>query len=457
MIKAFLRHITPFVMTAIMCIITGCAKDPVDSRESFIKGIVLDAITFEPLIGTTVTLEPTSPFGNHLYTVTDLSGKYQFEQLSPGRYSLSIREEDYEPMYARNLDITPAGAYIALLPAKLTLSTPISGITGMVTCLNGFPVAKANVAISAQDEKITNGYFSSVTTNENGHFFIGAIPLQSTRKFKIRCVAEGFNTRLVPDIELVSNEMQSVHIKLEPSSPFTNIYHEGFEMDFSGWVMNGFWHICENAELYNCLYPQYVKIAPNDGSGGKIPYAYKGKKMAWYGINALGNYIGEQSNYDYENSGGTSTAKNAGTLTSPLINLQGISEASLNFWTWFEIESVNPNKSGYDLMQVYILDSSGKINLLGKLNPYTDPIIPERRPIPFTSGGFNQAPVWKYHEYDLTQYAGTQIRLRFSFETRDGLYNGFRGWFVDDIRIVNYGLPVQKNSEAESPSLMERN
>jgi hypothetical protein len=71
-----------------------------------------------------------------------------------------------------------------------------------------------------------------------------------------------------------------------------------------------------------------------------------------------------------------------------------------------------------------------------------DPTLPERDPIPFTSGGFNAPPVWRTAYADLSAFAGVNIRLVFTFDTVDGLYNGFRGWLIDDVVVSDEPVPA---------------
>ncbi|WP_028671046.1 hypothetical protein [Saccharospirillum impatiens] len=59
-------------------------------------------------------------------------------------------------------------------------------------------------------------------------------------------------------------------------------------------------------------------------------------------------------------------------------------------------------------------------------------------PLPFSNRGYNKAPAWLWQEpIDISDYTGEQLRLRFTFDTVDELYNGFRGWLVDEVRILN--------------------
>ncbi len=450
------------ILTIAITTFVACEKDNSPLLKSDIEGIAYDAVSYVHLEGAVVTVIEVANSGSgnsgpvHAEAIVDADGRWVFHDLPHAVYNMYIALDGYKQMFCNNIDLIAGEDYVAFLPVTTEIVPPIGGIAGKVLNPDGEPLANANVSISAMDETITNGYFSSVMTNEDGQFFIGAVPLQFTQEFKVRCIADGYDTAIVSDISILHNEMVITYIYLETGTPANEIFYEDFEGDGNDWEKTGFWHMQPNAEIYNQAYPEHVKLAPNDNSGNRIPNAYKGTKTAWYGEAEPGNYLGEQSIYDYDLSGGTSTNPNSGELISPIINLSNLAEASLNFWSWFEIESVNPNEQGYDLMEVYVVQSNGSLELLGKLNPYIDPIIPDRSAVPFTSGGFNQAPVWKYESFDLGEYVGTAIRLKFHFNTRDGLYNGFRGWFIDELHVIDKGVAGTKTKVDTTRPLMQR-
>lgn len=82
-----------------------------------------------------------------------------------------------------------------------------------------------------------------------------------------------------------------------------------------------------------------------------------------------------------------------------------------------------------------------KFVTLARLNPLADPVSTvDRDALPFSTAGFNRAPIWLQQEpISLEEFAGQSIQIRFVFDTKDELYNGFRGWMLDDLKI----LPVQ--------------
>jgi hypothetical protein len=210
---------------------------------------------------------------------------------------------------------------------------------------------------------------------------------------------------------------------------------DGFEME-SGWSSNGFWNrstlTTSPTPISNSAYPSWVNLAPGDDSNGKLPSPFLGGWVFWYGEPEDGNYIGTPQTGQSALSGGTSTAPNSGSLTSPEFLVPSGGPVSLRFRTWFEIESVDADR--FDLMRVVVYDVDANATTeLGLLNPVTDPN--GAPPTPFTSGGLNAPPVWVEVTHPLDAFAGKRVQLSFRFETGDVLYNGFRGWIVDEVRV----------------------
>ena len=212
----------------------------------------------------------------------------------------------------------------------------------------------------------------------------------------------------------------------------------------SGWTATGFWNRSTllndgGGPIINALIPTYVKLAPGDNSNGALPSPFAGSYAFWYGNPAAGNYLGTQYAFDSPNSGGRSVSANSGTLTSPNIALPLVSSGTsimLRFNSWFDIEAVNP--SSYDLMQVSLQDVvTSEITPLGVMNPSYDPGGPANTP--FTSGGYNTPPVWVEVVQDLSAFSGRTVRILYSFDTKDVLYNGFRGWVIDNVRVAAEG------------------
>ena len=222
---------------------------------------------------------------------------------------------------------------------------------------------------------------------------------------------------------------------------FTSYGQESFEnSEFSSWTATGFWHRSGvGAGIVNQAFTdQLVVLGSGDASNGGMPNPFHGTKVFWYGTEPgagvgteNGNYIGTRSGNNGFHSGGESTAPNSGSLTSPAFVVPANGQLTLQ--TWFEIESVDPQ--AFDAMTVTLDPATGPDVPLGQLNPTTDPNGLTSQP--FTSGGgFNAAPAWVPVTVDLSAYAGQTVQLRFSFNTGDHQYNGFRGWLLDNILVA---------------------
>ncbi len=217
------------------------------------------------------------------------------------------------------------------------------------------------------------------------------------------------------------------------------LFATGFEPVDASWISDltpaGFWHTSTLTSVANSLYPSLVQAALNDNSAGALPGPFAGADALWFGVesgDSRGSYAGALG--DPSQAGGTSSTARSGTAVSPIFLVPPVPNAvQLRFESWFEIESVNP--SHFDLMTVRVFDADADgTGQIAQLNPAADPQ-GGAAAIPFTSGGFNRAPVWVPVTLDLSAYRGRHVRLIFSFDTRDILYNGFRGWIVDNVML----------------------
>ena len=340
----------------------------------------------------------------------------------------------------------------------------IASVSGSVYDITGKFIPNAQVSISGGSK--TNGSFVTAFTDENGGY---SLNINTTKDNIVALLdatiivkAEGYEGHS-QSIKIVNkSNLSGVNFSLSPASQVTEaIYKEAFEGDTSDWIVNktsgnnnnNNWHIhskglnLQNQSFLNTL----VQLAPNDISNGSIPDPADGNKAFWYGDgnstdSALGSFIdGTYETNTSTDSGGTSIYSNSATLTSPSIDLSNATgSVNLSFKTWWEIESVNPNANGYDIMTIAVSSDDGETwRDLARLNPLSDPETGNvnRHPIPFSNTGYNSAPQWQDQDAitlvdsNGDSLAGNIIKVRYRFETVDGLYNGFRGWMVDDIEI----------------------
>jgi murein DD-endopeptidase MepM/ murein hydrolase activator NlpD len=227
---------------------------------------------------------------------------------------------------------------------------------------------------------------------------------------------------------------------VEVVPPNNLLFKEDFEGDVSGWTFTSFWHVQDNPQLVTNAYQGGCVTLPDDAH---LPSATSGSKVLWYGQATDGSFVGP--NPDTASPGCTSSQPNSGTALSPMVDLTTASAASLKFQSWFEIESVDADR--FDLMKIEILNAvSDEVLGCYLLNPPEDVNGPANQP--FTSGGFNSPAQWVQQSVDLNPFIGQKVRFRFTFDTKDRLYNGFRGWLIDDVVVSNQTAPTSSTLRA---------
>jgi len=116
------------------------------------------------------------------------------------------------------------------------------------------------------------------------------------------------------------------------------------------------------------------------------------------------------------------------------VDLTQAKEASLQFWTWYDIEE------DYDYAYVIVSTDGGEhwqllqSDAMTSANPFGNNL-----GVGFTgvSGG-GERPRWIQQEVDLTPYVGREILVGFEYVTDDAFTRP--GFFVDDVRIAAAGL-----------------
>jgi hypothetical protein len=204
-----------------------------------------------------------------------------------------------------------------------------------------------------------------------------------------------------------------------------------------GWTHTGFWHISFQPQHIGVLNPAINPTLVLLPDSGFLPPAYSGNNAFWYGEDVTGTYIGSDYALVTQDSlgGGTSKEPNSGSAITPPINLVGQKNALLGFWTWWEIEGVNTDN--FDLMHVEVsIDTGATWSPVGRgvINPVNNPNGDAWKA--YSSGGLGQKGRWIQAFFDLTPWVGKVVLIRFRFETVDDLYNGFRGWLIDNISVT---------------------
>lgn len=126
------------------------------------------------------------------------------------------------------------------------------------------------------------------------------------------------------------------------------------------------------------------------------------------------------------------------TTTNP-ISLTGLNNPRLSFWTKWDIETK------WDCGVVLITTNNGST-----WNPisgqYTKPASGSGKQVPTGMPMYDGLRAsWVKEEFDLTSFAGQNIKLRFELRTDGSINND--GWYIDDIGIYTYGVvPVELSS-----------
>lgn len=160
--------------------------------------------------------------------------------------------------------------------------------------------------------------------------------------------------------------------------------NETFEGGLGAWTTSGLWHLTNNS---SCASPGYSSPT------GAI-------------------YYGQDSGCTY-NTGGATT----GDLVSPVI--QGInSNSALSFDYFRQVESYNGD---YDRTIVSVKATSS--------STWTD--VWSRNSSNASGNAWTSSG-----NISLSSFAGSDVQVRFRFDSRDGQSNGFTGWFIDDVVVT---------------------
>ncbi len=130
------------------------------------------------------------------------------------------------------------------------------------------------------------------------------------------------------------------------------------------------------------------------------------------------------------NNGNSYLGHNAGIAISPKIDLSALSNPVLFFRCNYETETTGTN---FDERHVGV----------GYLDGSNNPVMHVQAELSSTPGSPVAGPCagmgqWHNHAIALNPQWG-KVRAAFGFDTKDSLDNDYRGWFVDDFYIVEYG------------------
>jgi murein DD-endopeptidase MepM/ murein hydrolase activator NlpD len=213
------------------------------------------------------------------------------------------------------------------------------------------------------------------------------------------CISEpGWHTvRLIADPDDNVDEANETNNVWERQFYWASVapYATDVESGASDWTATGLWH---QVDQYTSPYPE----------------SRSWSHSWWYGQDGTG---------DYDTGSG-----NSGHLTSPPVYIPSAGYY-LRFWSWYETET---HGGSWDSRWIQISADGGEFESVLQL--VSDPM-QEWTPSP---------------AIDLSSYAGSVIRFRLDFDTVDGAYNGYRGWYVDDFSISS--TPPSVCSDSHEPN-----
>jgi hypothetical protein len=129
---------------------------------------------------------------------------------------------------------------------------------------------------------------------------------------------------------------------------------------------------------------------------------------------SAGAVAGGVPGFAYNNETNYSTgARTTGELISPWIDLSDVTAANLSFKSWHQTEDAN---YVWDRKQVHVTVDGTNWVLLAKI--------------------YGPASQWTTPTFDLAEYAGHPIQLKFTFDSVDGIQNNYAGWLVDNIQVA---------------------
>ena len=170
--------------------------------------------------------------------------------------------------------------------------------------------------------------------------------------------------------------------------PVDPIFDDGAEDDTAGWTRTGLWH--------------------------RTTRRAAGGSYSWW--------FGEETTADYDTG-----ARTFGSLTSPAIDLGGLSAAVVEWDQMFRGEGFGPSVDlGFGSAAPYLNADAGRLMIRANSGSW--------KTLTHLAHN-NSTAAFERHKINLSRFAGSTIELRFDFDTIDGHSNGFEGWFVDNVRV----------------------
>ncbi len=233
----------------------------------------------------------------------------------------------------------------------------------------------------------TDGRITQLTYNQSNRIEIELLP-NNPRVMQVLVSSPGARPPVgqkvtVTELDSVDAGVGGLMIDLNPAG-----FRESFEWGIpAGWGTSGLWR----------------SVNDRDVGDARCASALTGRRAAGF------------STYEtctYDNQGSPST----GALTSPSFTIPDSPQAKLVFHHW----SATERRRYVDVRRVWLRLSSSSVLLADY----------------FTEHDFGSFDSWVRTQISLSAYAGQSAQLEFEFDSVDGFFDDYAGWYIDDIEVT---------------------
>ncbi|NWG29762.1 MAG: immune inhibitor A, partial [Ignavibacteriaceae bacterium] len=311
-----------------------------------------------------------------------------------------------------------------------------------------FPIAQQNLRTMIYQSFLAGEYVQLVEANFNKEYFLPSDFIELFPEFKNKGLASAYNLTFEltsPSQYITVNTGSSSLDSIEARSTSSLITPLSFLISSSAPLEEEISLVITtktNGDLLSSDtttivigYPVFVfKDTTNNPSSLWTITKTPGSSPQW--DSTYKSFYSEPNSYtDSKNGNYINSATVTMTLTNP-INISGVLNPRLQYWTRFDIES------DYDYGQVKVSTNNGTswIPLDGN---YTQPgVYPQPPGQPVYDGSISS---WVKEEISLANYLSSQFKIQFQLKTDGGITRD--GWYLDDIGLFFYTIPTNVSND----------
>jgi len=291
---------------------------PTYVRACYLEGNVTDSITNAPINGATIEILTTN-----FTKSSKLTGDYATGYLTPGTYSVKYSKAGYKTKIISGINL--AAGQLTIQNVQLAPLVSFSYNIHVQEVGTGTPISGANVWLMNSDFSFT------ATTNANGD---AALPAIFADTYELIVGHWGHITSCTQNNSIASTGVTTV--QLMPG------YYDDFVFDF-GWVRTG-----------SAPKGRWERVVPIGTTDGGKP------------ANAGYDDTTDCSTYAYvTQNGGTGAGQNdvdngSTIITSPVFDLTGYTNPSINYSRWFYVGG-GGNNAPNDSITIFLKDATHNV------------------------------------------------------------------------------------------------